>query len=436
MTDNRDLLQEAVMYFKERPGLHRLLVQVKQKYQSLNAMGGTAKITKLTSIEKEHLGFFFNRKLTHQESFSVQINSIENLLLMTRFAGVGLKDILESYFGEKILGNKVIEQNYLQLRQQKIEQWLEKQTPNQIKVWFTEQLAVDTSLRRTIFQKYRDNPQNCFQQLDILIKALNRIQIEQFRSKKIAQFAAEVSGNPHYLDVGTEGEKLLSQALNRLSDTQVKITTAESRGEVYFKFGLIRDTISNFTFCYQLEAFDLDGKSHLGIEGYNRMDEAQIVTLETISQLSRVTCHKQRVYVCENPTVFHNLITERSGKQAISLMCTNGQLTVASLLMLDLLVKSGASIYYSGDFDPEGLQIAARLKLRYGSQLEFWRFSESDYYASLSSEVIDARRLRKLNGLSDASLQSIAALIDKEGRAGYQETIFERYLEDVEREFM
>ena len=42
-------------------------------------------------------------------------------------------------------------------------------------------------------------------------------------------------------------------------------------------------------------------------------------------------------------------------------MCMNGQPRLTGLMLLDLLEKSGTTIYYSGDLDPEGILIAQKL---------------------------------------------------------------------------
>ena len=426
------LLKEAVGYFKSRQGLHRLLLQIKKKYQSLNSFGGTIKLAKLSELEKEHLGLFLNRSFKTQQSLTIAVSKIEKQLQETRFAEVDLKAILEAYFGEELLGNKIVEQSYHLEREQNITNWLLAQPESSIKNWLSEQFKIDSTWRRWIFQKYRENQQACFRQLNILEKSLNQLVEDHFKPKKIAQFAAEITGNPHYFDVGSEGEKLLTISLNRLIDSPIQTNNAEGRNELYFKFGLLRDTLSNYTFCYQVDAFLKEGQRHPGITGYNLIGEPQIVTLESTSQLEKVSCRQSRVFVSENPTIFHNLINDLTNQAQTSLMCTNGQLTIASLLMLDLVVQSGATIYYGGDFDPEGLRIAERLKNRYGKQLVFWRYSPEDYEAALSNEELSTNRLKKMDSLKSPELEALANLIRLKERAGYQEIIYPRYLHDLE----
>ena len=42
-------------------------------------------------------------------------------------------------------------------------------------------------------------------------------------------------------------------------------------------------------------------------------------------------------------------------------MCTYGQVRLSGIILLNLLIESGLKIYYSGDLDPEGIQIADKL---------------------------------------------------------------------------
>lgn len=81
-------------------------------------------------------------------------------------------------------------------------------------------------------------------------------------------------------------------------------------------------------------------------------------------------------------------------------MCMNGQPRLAGLMLLDLLEKSGTTIYYSGDLDPE------------------------DYKKSRSEEVISDRRMKILDKITDVRLIPVVDEIKKYKIAGYQERIF------------
>ena len=80
----------------------------------------------------------------------------------------------------------------------------------------------------------------------------------------------------------------------------------------------------------------------------------------------------QQVYVVENPAVFSVLIRKYPERTVI---CGNGQLRLAVLVLMDKF-SCDTVFWYAGDFDPEGLLIAQKLKLRYGERLNLWMYKK------------------------------------------------------------
>lgn len=91
-----------------------------------------------------------------------------------------------------------------------------------------------------------------------------------------------------------------------------------------------------------------------------------------------------RVYVTENPSVLSGILDRihawdfaASGSNAGNprrviwspLVCTSGQPSHAAIRLFDCLTRLGIQIYYSGDFDLKGLEIATALQKRYPG---FW----------------------------------------------------------------
>lgn len=110
-------------------------------------------------------------------------------------------------------------------------------------------------------------------------------------------------------------------------------------------------------------------------------------------------------------------------------MCMNGQPRLSAVLFLDLLWESGVKVYYAGDFDPEGLLIAQKVKQYYKGEFFYWHMSPRDYQDARSGEEISAKRLKMLERIQDEELLETAGEIQKSRKAGYQENIWERYLE-------
>lgn len=95
-------------------------------------------------------------------------------------------------------------------------------------------------------------------------------------------------------------------------------------------------------------------------------------------------------------------------------------------VLLDLLAEGGTEIYYSGDFDPEGLDIAQKLVSRYGDQLKLWCYEAELYHKSMSSGTISESRLKMLNRLTDKRLVAVGMQLKEYRHPGYQENIMDQ----------
>ena len=82
----------------------------------------------------------------------------------------------------------------------------------------------------------------------------------------------------------------------------------------------------------------------------------------------------------------------------------NGQPRLSSLLLLDLLAGSGVRIYYAGDFDPEGVLIAQKLKQYYRGDFILWHMTRQDYEQAMSKETISERRMKMLEKITEPRL--------------------------------
>ena len=121
----------------------------------------------------------------------------------------------------------------------------------------------------------------------------------------------------------------------------------------------------------------------------------------------------------ENPAVFSMLIEKYS---EISAICTNGQPRFSNLLLMDLLSKNSI-FYYSGDFDPEGLFIAQKLKKRYKERLVLWNYDREHYEQMKSDVILTEKRLALLDNITCEELIPMKRWIQAEKKAGYQENV-------------
>ena len=176
---------------------------------------------------------------------------------------------------------------------------------------------------------------------------------------------------------------------------------------------------------YGLHAWKQDGSMHEGIEGFLREQEPVRLTLRTLGGIGEIRAQQKDIYVVENPAVFSVLTSQNP---ACAVVCVSGQPRLAALLLLDFL-KENHRFWYAGDFDPEGLLIAQRLKERYGETLHFWKYEVQWYEQYLSSVRLSESRIKKLEHVYMQELQDIKEGMQKRKRAAYQETMLQVYLE-------
>ena len=90
-------------------------------------------------------------------------------------------------------------------------------------------------------------------------------------------------------------------------------------------------------------------------------------------------------------------------------------------MLIDKLIASGNTIYYNGDFDPEGLIIAYKLKDKYQDRLKLFCYDKIDYENCKSNNVISNSRLNKMAKIDDKNLNIIKNLLLENKLAAFQE---------------
>ena len=96
-----------------------------------------------------------------------------------------------------------------------------------------------------------------------------------------------------------------------------------------------------------------------------------------------------------------------------------------SLYQLLSKISIDNEIYYNGDFDPEGLLIAQKLKEKFPN-IKLFCYDLVDYNNSLSSEIISDSRLKKLGNVKDEKLQIIKNKLIESKLSAYQEQNIDR----------
>lgn len=424
-TETNDLLEECMLYFKARPVYKKLFLKMRDKYVGLGHFGGTAMLTSLSREEKSQLGGFFQRDYTSNKTITISADLMKKCLESSKFAGLTWELILETYFGETLQVKKEIELAESKRREDYFAEILESISDESGREWLRSILEEKKEGYLLITQLYKESPEELRSILTYVTTGIAKLKVFQDKKQKelLAVFSANVTGNPHYFDEGKTGEKLLFNYLGERNFDlkQEGLSRAEYKNRIYYEAGILKDEVSNDALAYGIHGWKPDGGLHEGIEGFLENREPVKLTLQTIGRLEKVCGQSSQVYVVENPAVFSVLIREYPQRTVI---CGNGQLRLAVLILMDKF-SCDTVFWYAGDFDPEGLLIAQKLKVRYGERLKLWKY-EADLYETYLSEVeLSDRRMKKLEQVSVQELQEIREAMYKKRRSAYQESMME-----------
>lgn len=426
MCNNR----ECAAYLKKNPACDRLMRELRRKWESHGKVTGRITLKQITEEERRVIGGVIGKHLP-EGTIQIAFSEVEQGLQKTRFAPVDMKTVLEAYFGTSLYTNKEKEEQKRQEKEDFFEKHIQMQRESTLVVSWLEEMQKQKKYGYQLMSKeYRKDRKDAEVLLRNVEAALSRLENTEEESL-LAVFAAEISGNPHYFDKGTAASQLLTHAVCFWKNIELPCNTYEWRDCMQMA-GLVSDNIASMLHAFGVRLETKEGW-HPAYDAFCRRKEPFVLTAENLRTAVGARAYAGKVYVVENEMVFLYL-AENTKDCEVTLLCTSGQLRAAAFRLLSCLVQGGAEIYYSGDLDPEGMDIADRLWRRYGEAVHLWRMSGEDYDRSISKELLSHQRLGKLSRLQNPILCSAAERVYKEKRAGYQENIIESLLEDIRHE--
>jgi uncharacterized protein (TIGR02679 family) len=428
-----NLLEECVLYFKSNKAYKRILAKIKEKYIGIGTFGGTIKLENITVDEKKALTDLLGGKFFLKNSNIVKVGDIVEALKATKFEEVDFYEMLCRYFGEEILIKRDIKEKYRSKREDffhKLKDTVDDNVYNFVAKAFENKVSGSYSL---LNNKYNEDGQGeeLLKELAYMNTIINKI--ERNSKLRIAILASEVTNNPHALDENTFLNKILTYYL--CNKSKVKFPgNAEEKNTLFYENNILKDDISNNTLVAGVFAYTLEDNKLSGCHGWNSLAESYepfALSLTNLSKIDVLRPLNNKVIIVENPTVFmkfHESLLNHHAK--FTLICSNGQINLSTLVILDMLNKNECMLYYSGDYDPEGLLIADKLLQRYKDKIKPVFYSQDIYLTAVSDEIINDRRLKQLDKITNNRLKSIAECMKKEKKPAYQER-FDLDLENI-----
>ena len=429
--------EACAAYFKENPAYQRCFSEFEKKWNSYGRVTGIITLKNTFEEERRAIGGILG-KTFYEDTVRFSFIEFEKGLQCTKFAPVNFEEVLEVYFGRKMI---TTQEKQREAEREKTEFFenvenclTECADPDSAGVFWLRKMFLQKKYGyQTVIREYGRDREKTEKLLKTVGKAL--LLLEDIRETEeeypLAVFSAEISGNPHYFDQGTTAGQLLVHGMCYAAQTEYPENAHQWR-ELLLSGGIVPDNISSIVHIYGLR-LQVRGEWHPAYDSFCSLWEPCAVTMENLQELTAVQPTGDKVYIVENEMVFSYLLKHLEQKN-VTLLCTSGQLRSAAVKLMSFLLDSGAEIYYSGDTDPDGIRIADRLWKKYGDRIHVWRMSEEDYVKSLSEEEIGNVSLKKLETVENPILRRTAKEVRKKKRVGYQENILKDLLEDMEFE--
>lgn len=414
------MIEEALRYFRQSNHFEHLFQQFRKKYASYGRVGGSVPIRTFRPEDQQAIALFLSEDIEDlRQRGTVTLLRFERRLQQSRFEGITLPQLLEAYFNAPLQTNHEIR---VLTDQQDCRKWSRLRSAySGLMYWFDylERKTPDT----LIIHRTSNLPH--FEQLCEQLERLDQSLPVEY--ERIPLYAQRITGDPHALDRDRELGRLFIHLLHvKDGRSGAPLMDSENLNELYLCFHLLRDDVLNFVTCTNLLA-DTDGVQHEMWKGAVTRRSVLNIPIRELLKVDRIYGEKRTIWIVENSGVFSELLDFLPD---IQLVCTHGQFKLAAYRLLDQLVASGHHLRYAGDLDPEGLQMAARLKWRYGDRLAYWCLDEAAYLHSKSDVLLSDERLSKLNSIQDEVLQGVMEQMRTEKRAGYQEALLARMIKE------
>lgn len=405
-------LEECMKYFQER-AYKRIFKKMRKKYESYGKWEGNVVLENPTKQEKEDLSGFMKKDYYKNKIITISLKKFEQRLQETRFSEISLKTIIENYDGKLLVSKKIKGEQEKLIEEKFYNQILQENKDMQ--VYEVLKCLLQEKTNHFLKMHYKRNQENLKQSIQNACICFNNLPKQKM---KLPVFSGNIIKSPHGLDRNTLTGQIFTKML-AIDKNQKVPSKTEELAELYYQYNLLIDDVSNMVLCKNIKAYTINGE-HLAWQGFWKENEAMQATLENLARIVEVKTNYEYAIVMENPAVFTAIANFLQNKK-VPIVCTYGQVKLSGIVLLKLLAKCCKTIFYSGDIDPEGIQIADKLKTKFPNAIQFIGFDINTYYKNLSNVELSNERLNKLDNIQNEQLKKLAQVVKKEKKASYEE---------------
>ena len=423
-------IEKCANLFKKDKRNDVIFEKFKKKILTTDKIEGSILIKNPSKEIRRLIEGFFYFKNFKGETLSFSIEDFRKRLEELGYIDIDLKELTNQYFGEVLLSKE----------EQK------KLLNEEIELFFSKLVSKlkESNLQEEYITKYIEIVKNNYFDKGKLKEQEEELQKLYYCGMaiydrttadtpiKIAFLGEKITKDPHYFDKGIKGS-LLVKLLKLFNNIEVDedLTETEKAQEIFYKSKIEVNTISNYLTAYGIKLFTKAGE----IKAYSEFIKDNLlynIPLEHLKDVVKVQAKSKNIFIVENEMVFVRLYEYFRGKKDVALICTSGQLRLASLVLIDLLLKEDYQIYYSGDIDPEGIGILNRVIQKSGNKVIPWRVNLETYLKYEKNEnPISETSLKKLTSIKDTRFKDLILAMEDIKKACYQESFIKELINDI-----
>lgn len=421
MKESLDLINSNKIYKK-------IFLEVYSKYKKYGKITGSFTLKAATAEERRILSNFDSKALIEGKA-KIKSATVRELF-DRKLKDYSFEELLVKVVGKELKTNKEIKDEEKE-KEEKFYEDILKSCDNGIgKQWFIEILDKKKYGYNIIARKYKSEKEiNKLEELKrkiiLTINSLNKLPYLNDEYENIAVFSAVNTRDSHFFDIDKFTGRLFIKAISFIINKDEPKDINEIN-EVYYEVGILKDEISNHTTIYGLNAFEKDSSEVTAVNSFNLWREPLQISISNLLKVDYLKAVNNTVFIFENPAVFHKVLKETGNN--ISLICTSGQLNLSSYILLNK-IRDLKNIYYAGDFDPEGLMIAYKLKERYKGKVRFLNYTRESYINTMSNNLIEEKSMSQLNKINCSELDEVIRELRINKRSAYQELLIDEYLD-------
>ena len=423
MKESLDLINSNKIYKK-------IFLEVYSKYKKYGKITGSFTL-KATTTEERQILFNFDSKALTEGKVKIKCSTVRDLF-NRKLKEYSFEELLVKVVGKELKTNKEVKDEEKEQEEKFYDDILKASDDGVGKQWFIEILDKKKYGYNIIVRKYKSEIRNLKElkrKIILIINSLNKLPYLNNEYENIAVFSAVNTKDSHFFDSDKFTGRLFIKAISFILNKDDPKDINEIN-ELYYEVGILKDEISNNTTIYGLNAFNMDSSEVKAVNSFNLWKEPLQISISNLLKIDYFEAINNTVFIFENPAVFHKILKVNGDN--ISLICTSGQLNLSSYILLNK-IRNLKNIYYAGDFDPEGLMIAYKIKKRYKDKVKFLNYTRESYINTMSNNIIEEKSMSQLNKINCSELDEVINELRINKRAAYQELLIDEYLDLIKK---